>query len=441
METVTVNLDLFISALIHDLGKVSIEYYLSKEPCSNILDSHAHILVDKYPHIKDILNIPTLWAPEITYLDIMTRHHDSYVTGALRKFKEADRKNHAHSLSFPPPTDTRRHVRKYLIQIDYFGNIKKCNTSSIPQMQKELIKHLSTLISGNINDKVRVIQTIYKPILSLCPTDNRPGYSISIWNHSVSVYMHLKSSIPKQHPLKAYSHPETQLFHPYGDMKLWMKMMPYYSTILEASADSLIKRLSNIRSGIKKHISNLSHTSENHRLFFIDRNIKMLIDIANPHKAQEIEHIFRHKMGLAKPPSIQDIAIKLIKAYLSLRYKYGYTHEGALFYIFFIRKISLADILQIQQARKKGPLSILLGTPTSNTCIYKSIVHNPLPWIYSSRDHGIPIKEHLYITDREHHILVNSSEIFLKGIGPKRNGLAVHSKYDTGYTLGRNSAS
>ncbi|UZN22751.1 hypothetical protein GM182_02255 [bacterium 3DAC] len=420
MEATIVNLDLLISAIIHDLGKVSLEYFLSKENNSYIPDMHAHILLDKYPYIRSILEKSTLWAPDITYLDIMTKHHDSYVTGTLKIFKEADRQDHIKNFSFPPPVQTRTPVKDHMIQMNFFGKTIKCSISEIPHMQKLLAKNLKILINGYMKDKVEVINKIYKPILSYCPTDNRPAYSVSIWDHSISLYMYLLNIRNIKHPLQEYSHPECSLFHPYGNINLWKQVYPYYEALFQASAYSLVKNLEDIQKRTEKHISHLPHNGELHRLLFMKRNINYLKAMAKKHDPKYIEYIFRRILGLSKPPSISNIAYRTIRSYLNLVYNHNYTHTGALFHMFFVRKVSLTDILQIQRIGTNGPLQPLLGTPNSKTCIYKGKFHNPFPWIYTTKDKGTAIKKNLYITSRNHNILVNQSEIFLKRIGPKR---------------------
>ncbi len=425
MDKQNIKLDILITAIIHDLGKVSYQYFLSKTHDSNLPDSHGYILVKLYPHIKEILNAPTRWAPDITYLDIMTKHHQSYITNKnLRKFKEADRYERSKHLAMPP-THTRQTDQRYIYTLDYLGNKSICDMKNIPFYQKTLISNLKYLIQGTKYDKIKIIKDIYYPILTKCPTDNRPGRAVSLWDHSIEVYLALISATPV-HPIRLLASPHSLLFHAYGSLPLFCKLKDTYNTLLSASAYYTLLYIKEILDGIRKHLKNLPHSNETHRYFYVKRNTILLEEIAQEISHQQIQDIFRNVFGIMKPPSISTVAIPLIIQYLKLRYDYRYTHEGSLFHLFFRRKITSADVIQILRSEIRGPWESWLAIPADTLSIKRIAQNHPANWTFTSKHHGIKIKHGIYITQTPSHILFNQSKILFKGIGKKGNDFTIN---------------
>lgn len=419
MERQIINLDIFISALIHDLGKVSSEYYLSKNSNSKKKDVHAHILIDKYPGIISILNKPTKWAPSVTYLDLMTKHHEPYTSNpVIQLFKVADRKDRELTFSMIP-IQTRITDLEQLITTDYLGNKSYAMVNDISYLQKLIVDHLKYLLGEQQSSIIKVISEIYRPILTNFPTDNRPGGANSIWDHATSIYIYLKNLDPS-HPLITLSHPESNLFHPYGPLSTFFEILPYLNKLISASANHILREHVEIVKGIGKHLSNLKEKHyEVHRLTFLRKNFELLKNIAQPIPSETINDIFINIFGISRPPSIKKYASKLITNYLYLRYKLEYTHNGALFHIFYRRKMTISDLIHVLRNQSKGPYDIWTSQPRDKVKTWSCPINYPPQWTFSSRNHGMKIRSHLYIKDTPQHVLVNVSKIFNKRINPK----------------------
>ena len=419
MERQIINLDIFISALIHDLGKVSSEYYLSKNSNSKQKDIHAHILIDRYPKIISILDKPTKWAPSITYLDIMTKHHEPYTSNpVINLFKVADRKDRELTFSMIP-IQTRITNLEQLITMDYLGNKSYTMVNDIPYLQKLIVDHLKYLLSEEHTSIIKVINEIYRPILTNFPTDNRPGAANPIWDHATSIYIYLKNLNPS-HPLLTLSHPESKLFHPYGSLSIFFEILPYLNKLISASANHILREQIELAKSIGKHLSNLKEKNyEVHRLTFIRKNVKLLKNIARPIPSKTLNDILINIFGISRPPSIRKYAQKLITNYLYLRYKLGYTHNGALFHLFYRRKMTISDLIHVLRNQSRGPYDIWTSQPQDKVKTWDCPTTYPPQWAFSSRNNGMKIRPNLYIKDIPQHVLVNASKIFNKRIHPK----------------------
>ncbi len=434
-----IKLDLFISALIHDLGKVSVEYYMSKYPSYKVPDTHGHILIDKFPHMKKHLEKKTLWAPHLSYLDIMVHHHDSYIKDiALRRFKEADRADRSIYLKLPP-THTRMDIlRSGVSTIDYLGNKTICTASDIETFERQIAEAIPELIHGDNKEKIKLIRDIFRPIMSQCPNDNRPGAAVSLWDHSVSVYIYLMDTTIRN-PLMDLSHPDAILMHPYGPIDLLLELIPVYNKILTHSLSLMEKNLDAIIAGIKQHLNHLNHTGELHRLLFIERNKTILKLVENNGGISPIPlpTIWREIFGIAKPPSMEKLALRIVKEYLTLRFLYGYSHIGALMHMFYRRKVGISELMGMQ-GKSGGPFIHLLSTPHDKLQICQQPPVIPEDWIYMGKSHGIPIKENLFATQTPSHVLINTSKVFLKWIRPEGDNFTINCHNNATNIFGRN---
>jgi hypothetical protein len=233
-----------------------------------------------------------------------------------------------------------------------------------------------------------------------------------------------------KHPHRSitnYSHPLSIWFFPYGSLEQFKELLEIYEQFFQQIINYSALQLSDILNSIEKHIVHLPHYYENHRIFFIKRQLYFLKK--STHLTQPnykfVNWFFINTLGISKPPSLKDISIRLLINYIKLRYLYGYSHTGALFHIFFRRKIASQESIAIVR-NGNWPLLHLVGKPNDPQCIIRYISPVHIPWTYTSKK-GFFIRKNVYLTSNNKHIYVNS-EILSKWFCPKMGSLTINSK-------------
>lgn len=406
------NIKLFITCLLHDIGKIHPAYYQAKY--YGYRDRHATIPFEIYPQLEKILNF-NLPHPltGVKAWEVIKYHHISGRNKSIEIFREADREDFHRHLAFAP-AQSRMHPQQLNI-IDWLGRGHPVPVEDGEYILRQLLSDLDrTLSSGDTKALIDFVRDGLKPILTRFPSDNRQPLShITLWDHSIAIYIYLlgRNIQIEYNPIPLY--PVWNHAYIIQNLDLWEKL-------IGGLAHITISWLREHEIGLIKHTQNTRIAWERSRLYQIRRQISTLEENLPvlPLNHQELTDILSETMCSPRPPSPRDVALHITLKYLSTRLKWGLTHQGTLIHMFGSRKLTLAGWLHLHRAHAEIPAHL---PPGKYPVKLRTPKQYPSWWnTYTTDIHrGIPYTTNTYLTQEKPQIVYGVISNPLRRVLPK----------------------